>query len=289
MKVISRNETVNIGNTGLVQNTSGPARMNRWVMLFHDPDEPASQYTHLDFLGASAATVNKYNNSIFALTLPQGTAANERLGAEVNVLKDKWKFEFYFNSTEPSPASSATATDPLTLLPRKLKIRLVGIFQPVLLEPGNIGYTSDELFEEVDRLETHFKRGDAQGFRKIYDKTKSIGVFDPNSTDTTKTVMGPTKAVFAGNFSYKRRYAITNNGDLTTGANQSGNKVGTEITYDTATGYTSLNGGTSHGQILWYVFIEDLYPKNHTTNTYWHYLQYGVGCRIDRRTYWQDA
>lgn len=288
MKVLSRNETVHIGNTGSVTNTSGPARMNRWVMLFHDPDEQFYQYTHLPFVGSTKAIIDAYNDSIFALKLPQGTEADQRIGAEVNILKDKWKFEMYFNSV--APGDSRTGTNATTLSPRHLKIRLIGIFQPVLLEPGNIGYTSEELFEEVDRIDTHFKRGDAQGYRKVYDKTKTLGVFPANSTSGAHTISSPTKATFAANFAYKRRYAIKDAGDDTIGDNQSGNKVGTEITYDTLTGNTTLHGGTATGQILWYVFIEDLYPVHDSLNiNQWHYLQHGLGCRVDRRTYWQDA
>lgn len=284
--MLSRNETQNIGNFGSTPTTSYNAQMNRWIALFHNPDNPSYGYAHKPFRGSTSAEVNAYNDSIFALKIPQGVEADQRIGAEINILKDKWKFEFYFNNNNPTNTTIAASG----VEPRLLKIRLMGIFQPVLMEPGNIGYTSEELFEEIDRLESHFKRGDAQGYRKVYDKTLNLGVYDANSSSVDKAVLGPTKAVFAGNFSYKRRYAITSTGDATIGDNQSGNKVGTEITYDTATGITTLEGGTSHGQLLWYVFVEDMYPRHDTvTQNQWYYLQYGLGCRIDRRTYWQDA
>lgn len=284
--MISRNETQNIGNYGTTPTTSYNAQMNRWIALFHNPDQPTYGLTHMPFRGSTATQVNAYNDSIFALKIPQGVEADQRVGAEINVLKDKWKFEFYFNATNPANTTVAAAG----CEPRFLKIRLMGIFQPVLMEPGNIGYTCEELFEETDRLESHFKRGDAQGFRKVYDKTLNLAVYDASSAINYKAVLGPTKAVFAGNFSYKRRYAITGTGDATIGDNQSGNKVGTEVTYDAATGITTLEGGTAQGQILWYVFVEDMYPRHDlSVGSQWWYLQFGLGCRIDRRTYWQDA
>lgn len=271
--------------------SSNNAQTNRWVALTPVVSDLSNYLIANEFkaLSTSAAdkktAVDAYNASPLALTIPQGTAANQRLGASINVIKDKWKFTIFFNSTDPS--NSTLATPATTLVPRRVKIRLIGLVQKVLLLPGSIGYTPFELFENVNDRLTHFKRGDAQGYEVVYDKTKTLALFNANSTSSSREVLGPHVAVFGANFSYRRDYAVHTAGGAA-GGTESGSTTGEEITINATT--AALEAGTSKGQILWYYYIEDMYPvHDNVTADKWYYPGYGYGCRVKRRTYWTDA
>lgn len=266
--------------------------MNRWVALFADPRNGGNARIHSDFRGSTQAQINAYNDSIMALTIPQGVQADQRIGADINVVGDSWRFEWYCNSVDPSNTTTATAVS--TLHPRVLKIRMVGVFQPTLLEPGDVGYLPTEMFEDAGSRISRFKRGDAQGYKVFYDKTKTLNVYEFNSASVNQPRRA-LPAVFAANLKYRRSYAISTTGTGEHGAPQDGNTTGVEIatnvlTTSPATSYTSVNGGTARGQVLWYYFIEDTYPANGgTTANTWFYPEYGFGCSVSRRTYWQDA
>lgn len=296
VKVIDRDGLIQlsypVGNP--TTSTSPEAQVNRWIALFQDPDEPTSSLLAHPYRAASTsvadtrAAISAYNASPLALTIPQGTQANQRLGAEVNIVSDKFKFTWYCHPVDPT--DSRTLTNSTGVLPRRIKIRMLGIYQPYLLEPGNIGYLPAELFEKTDDIRSHFKRGDATGYRVIYDKTKTLGLFCSQSTIANRTHVGPYEVTFATKAAYKKKWALASNDSTSGETNAAGNTAGTEITLDTDTLTNTLRGGVSKGQILWYYFIEDLLPYHDAaTADKWHYPQFGFGCDVKRRVYFTDA
>lgn len=316
MKVLDRSATINLAQTMRAHNSAfiEGSPWNRWHAMFFNPDNPTDARTIWQYRSTAstvaevAKAVTKYNDGIFALTLPQGTGANERVGAEVQVTKDKWLFNFWIPNhqtatSEPlatdAPASGAAQTQSTdvtahmaaaNVAPRPVKIRMICVYQSQLLEPGNVGYMPVELFDDVNQRLSHFKRGDAAGYKVLYDKTRTI--FPPNSNDsvTYGTVPPKVECTFAANFSYPRRYAMADDDTNNSNLKQGGNTVGTEITYDSTTLGTSLLGGTMKGQLLWYVFVEDKHAVGSTTiSDAYHFPEKGLQCRIDRRTYWTDV
>lgn len=293
MKVLDRKEAYNLALVYAAAKADGdPER--RWQCMFYNPDAPDDNRQWWLFRAAGTTAAQKkvacdeYNGSIFSLTLPQGTQADERVGAEVQVLKDKWLFSFYCPNHDPQtePPANATAS---TMHQRPIKIRLVCVYQDKLLEPGNIGFMAREMFDDTDHRLSHFKRGDAQGYKVLYDKTRT---FTPKGALTDYSTSLPLQATFAANFSYPRRYAqaVTDLAAGGGGSTQGGNVLGTEVTYDVATGGTTLTGGTLKGQLLWYVFVDDKHAARDTAvGSQSHYPEYGYTMRVDRRTYWTDV
>lgn len=303
MKVLDRNATLNLREAAVggpdVPSAKGDP-WDRWMSLFFNPDDPTDARTYHGYRAtastaiATAAAQGEYNAGIFALTIPQGTQANERVGAEVQVIKDKFQFQFWFPlyktaSVEPTRVTDTTSrAGAVELICRPIKLRLVCLYQTALLEPGNIGYLTSELFDDATNRLSHFKRGDASGYKILYDKTRTL---HPPAYNTSAGDPGfHLTANFAANFSYPRRYAMSTDDANGGGLAGSGNTLGTEVTYDDATGGTTLVGGTQKGQLLWYLFCDDKHAwSDPVTSGEFYFASKGLMMRVDRRTYWTDV
>lgn len=295
VKVLTRTQDFNVAASGdSAATTSDAAETNRWTALFMDPDEPNNARIYNVFRGTTQAAFNEYNESIFALVIPQGTEADQRVGSTINVLRDSWRFKFFWNLYNPENSTETCSISQRQHCPRQVKIRLVGVFQDRLLEPGDIGYTPTEMFEDIDSINSRFKRGDAQGYKVIYNKTKTLNLHNYYETNTNRMGSGREEVYFGCKHAYQRVYSITNSGTGEHGGTQDGNTTGVEIATDvltTSPGTTvgSVTGGTAKGQILWYIFVEDntVYPYG-LTQDYWFYPQWGYRMQVKRRTYWND-
>lgn len=294
VKVLTRQQTFQVGASGSSSTvTSATAETNQWTMLFKDPDEAANAYTYNVFKGTAQSFYNAYNDSIFALKIPQGTGADDRVGSTINVLRDSWRFKVYLNIYNPANSMNVLSANQLYPMPRTVKFRLVGVFQDRLLEPGDIGYTSTEMFEDVDSINSRFRRGDAQGYKVIYDRTKTLTLNNWYKENGNR-LPGPNELYFGCKHAYQRVYSITEVGTGEHGGLEDGNTTGVEIATDVlttspATAATKCNGGTAKGQILWYLFIEDnTVLHDPSIAGEWWYPQWGYNMEVRRRTYWND-
>lgn len=295
VKVLTRTQDFNVAASGVVGSaTSDASETNRWTALFMDPDEPTNARIYNVFRGNTQAAYNEYNDSIFALKIAQGTQADERVGSTINVLRDSWRFKFFLNLYNPANSITSLNANHRHAMPRRIKIRLVGVFQDRLLEPGDIGYLPTEMFEDVDAINSRFKRGDAQGFKVIYNKTKTLNLHDYVNSNTNRMGDGVEELYFGCKHAYQRVYSITTLGTGEHGGTEDGNTTGVEIatnalTTSPATVVTGVNGGTAKGQILWYIFVEDNTAyHNLTVNGEWYYPEWGYRMQVKRRTYWND-
>lgn len=296
---MTRTQTFNVAASGSsLSSPSDSAETNRWTMMFKDPDEPNGSRTYNAFRGTTQPSFDAYNQSIFALVIPQGTEADQRVGSTINVLKDSFRFKIFWNLYNPADSRNVLSSAQKNHTPRQVKFRLVGVFQDRLLEPGDIGYTSSEMFEDLDAINSRFKRGDAQGYKVIYDKTKRLNLHDYNGTNTNRMGSGSEEIYFGCSHAYQRVYSITDalsDGGTGTihGGPEDGNTTGVEIATDvipgTAGGVNAVTGGTAKGQILWYLFVEDNSVFHDTAaDGYWYYPQWGYTMQVKRRTYWND-
>lgn len=292
---MTRTQDFNVAASGVAGvSTSDYAETNQWMALFPDPDELGNSRTYNVFRGTTQNYIDLYNDSIFALSIPQGTEADERVGATINVLKDSWRFKIFLNLYNPADSTEVLSANQQLPMPRTVKFRLVGVFQNVLLEPGDIGYLPSEFFEDTGSINSRLKRGDAQGYEVIYDKTKTLAL-NNWAKENGNRISGPNEIYFGCSKAYQRSWSIVSGlAPAVHGGKEDGCITGVEIATNRAPGSGAVSvdtiyGGTAKGQILWYLFVEDNTVYHDTLNDgYWYYPQWGYTMQVKRRTYWND-
>lgn len=293
-----------------------PGGYNRWVHLGIDPNDLLGTRSLFSTTAGSAG----YNQSAFALVIPQGVGVQERVGRDISVIRDDFFFRLSFPLALPQidaeqAATSATVT---RLVPywsdvsagraadllaglrvvnanigqRPVRVRLVGIFQRVLDRPGEFGFEVHELFNSPNEITSRFNKHDARGYHIVYDKTKTFYP-QPGYTGTVSLPPSPSPArasaqKFDVSFScslkpYLRRYE---------GVNEPDNAGGAEVTLDV----TNPVSGISMGAISWYMFVEDQFCSKETTSAlastsgagWYDYTPNFMKLELNRKTLWTD-
>lgn len=295
-----------------------PGGYNRWLALGFRAASPTSNR----FLYSSAASGSGYNNSAFALVVPQGVGAQERVGRDINVMRDEWFFRFSFplalpqidaESSLTSGAvyrnvpywTNAAGSDAVAFLAghrihnsnvgqRPVRIRLVGLMQRVTDVPGDFGFGPGELFNNNNEITTRFNKNDARGYHIVYDKTKTFypqpgyysftGGAEPAASPSRNSHQKYDVSFSCKMRPYLRRYEGNNTPDNTTGD---------EIVLD---GGGNLVGGISMGAISWYMYVEDKFASGWDTATssgttnagFKLYNPMFMKMEVNRKTLWTD-
>lgn len=308
---------MNGDNNTTDQSSAFPGGYNRWVALGFHPTAPTSNR----FLYSSAASGSGYNASAFALVVPQGVGAQERVGRDINVMRDEWFFRFSFplalpqidaESSLTSGAvyrnvpywANAAAAQPVAFVAgnrilntnigqRPVRIRLVGLMQRVTDVPGDFGFGPGELFNNNNEITTRFNKNDARGYHIVYDKTKTFypqpGYAVANGSPPSASPSRNSHQKYDVSFSckmkpYLRRYEGNNTPDNTTGD---------EIVLD---GGGNLVGGISMGAISWYMYVEDKFASmmevagsaSASGAAFYVYTPGFMKMEVNRKTLWTD-
>jgi hypothetical protein len=212
--------------------------------------------------------------------LHNGPAQGKRIGSDVNAVSDHWSFKitvppFYnplktdttsvpgYNWVKPDTSKDFTN---LRTSQRPIKIRLIGVMQHTLDRAGDIGFRPSELFKDLDRIDTHFQTDNAQGYRVVYDKTKSMALTPHNNHSTSDGTpaasaldsangsvisdTGVSMRQFECNFGWRGRYVLSY-ADTT----NSGLQCPETFPNDNETVAAQI--GVTKNMITWYVFVED--------------------------------
>lgn len=197
----------------------------------------------------SSITNSKFNGLPMALTLPQGSGQGQRQGASVKVLKDRFTFKVAIPYTNLN-ASIHTAH----LSQRTFNIRMVGIFVGKFREAGNPGqdFQPSEVFVDPTRISSAFKKQGAFGYKKIFDKTKTI-VPEPCVVANDNLVNGTTR-----NFRANRNWTFTFDVGSYIRRYTNADTLGNPLTdYDTD---PESQTGLRSGEVIWYVCVSDPQP-----------------------------
>lgn len=150
--------------------------------------------------------------TFFYPSIPAGYTEHSRLGRQIQVIKDKWKFKFFIPAVCSFPYADPTSgklTGANTLQgagtyiywnygasQRRFRIRFVALFFPDVPDGGHVCQDPADVFHHIrsgsykeGKLEAHFDTDRVRGFKVVYDKTK---VFTMNPlTTSTPAAAGP--------------------------------------------------------------------------------------------------
>lgn len=212
---------------------------NRWFSMNYnrlandeDPKNSFFSATNNDF-ATEADAHTAFVGSPFNLAIPQGTARDNRVGDDVNIIKDQWKF--VFSIPKFYPASDYWYANANVSNQRFVKIRCVGIMQTLLRPSGRVGYSVTNLFEDIGDIYSKFKYNGAKGYQVVYDQVKTIGLCSYNEDQQSAVRQ---HAHFTTNLAYLKRYTDS-------------------ATNDVETNDTNPTTGCAKGAISWYFFIYD--------------------------------
>lgn len=311
---------------------SHPGVLNAWRAFRYDSAFPTDLSNLFAFPNnqttatATDADGRGYNDSPFALTVPQGVATGERIGRDISVVKDSWYFRFTFPRVIPGDDAQALLT-PGTLahqrfipsaslgtltggnrdkvfaegLPyhsynmsqRPVRIRLVCIFERDCDSPGEFGFTCSELFESQYDIHSRFSRDQAQGYEIVFDQTRTCVLMDNLGGVDNTAIDASTQDDKSSAGPYECRFKVSVPPYLRRYEAVGGpdNTSGYEVI--TSGGVTE--GGVAKGALTWYVFIEDVYCPtwmDRATPAINSYPRYGtpdiINIEVDRKTFWID-
>lgn len=297
--------------------SSYPGGYGRWLCLGITPNDLSGTRS----LFSATSGSNGYNQSAFALTVPQGVGTQERIGRDISVVRDEFFFRVSFPLALPQfDAEQANTTSTVTrLLPywtdsartaatnfvgghrfpnanigqRPTRVRLVGIHQGVLDRPGEFGFLPSELFNSVNEITSRFNKHDARGYRVVYDKTKTFypqpGYLSDYGVAPQASAGRASAQKFDVSFScslppYLRRYEAVNSPDNTGGG---------ELTLDG----TNPISGVSIGATTWYMFVEDEFCSRENSGgtsatsgaSFHEYHPQFLKLELNRKTLWTDG
>lgn len=244
----------------------------RWVGLAPVKDHGTNSNVffstgNTDFATFGAA-IDGYNISPFALTIPQGIGAHDRIGNEVNVIRDSYLIRFRLVPfVETNGASPYAWRSAWFVGERPIKIRLVALQWDMLQRPGMFGQAPIDLFKDPDSIESQFRSDQLSGYKVVFDETKTITCL-PGTDSAAPAVAAlggnnkdndiPLEAYFKFTTSYVREYAENSVTSPAVAA-------GTEIVNNS--GNFSNEDGVLRGVVSWYVFIDDTYAPVCTTSS----------------------
>lgn len=300
---------------------------NRWIALSFVPGFATSDaclYPQVNNLG-SAATMG-FNDSPFALKVPQGTGFKQRIGRDIYVKSDDWFMRvsippLVLNTYDQdvlnpdgydrvvNPKMTLTtggisgklnynfengyAIKNFNLHPRVMRARFICIMQSVVDRPGEFGFTPNELFESQHDIHSRFSKDDATGYRILYDRTHRF--CPPNANEGVSGTINSSFVVqrndMPDNVVVRLRTKYLRRYEGVSGAD---NTAGTEIDLD---GSGQVLGGVSRGALTWYMFLEDAYTNqsasNATSATSSGYAKWAtpsvIDIEINRKTMWTDS
>lgn len=226
---------------------------NKWTGLFFNVHHPAdeSMFFNSTRYSTTAAAHAAFEDSPMSLSIPVGLRGNDRVGREVNVIKDSWLFKLRVPSVDDGGLVAGNWVPAINLSNRPVTVRLIGIMQPHLAVPGELGFTPDQLFEDSTDLNTRFNRDDARGYRVFFDETHRFAMC-PTTLDSVSGDAGadvdsplPLEKKVAAKLRYVRRWSDAST-ELT--APDSG--------WETTTAANDDLGIMTNG-ITWYIYIKD--------------------------------
>ena len=234
--------------------------MGRFYMMYktRDPEYFEDNVTDQITLGDTA-----FNNTPWALKIPQGTGQGERIGSAVKVLKDKFTIKVAIPYTNEF---GSTMTKYLSQ--RYFHVRAVAIYVPRVRLMGNPAqdFQPVKMFTDPTRITSGFKRQGAFGYRKLYDKTFKFLPVNGVAADETQNPNGtlrrtssPSHLTIQFNVgSYIRRYSDHDSLGAPVAA-RALDSEGNPLEED--------QDGLRTGEIIWYINVTDPNPPVHLTDT----------------------
>lgn len=276
---------------------------------------------------ATGAEGRGYNDSPFALVIPQGTKTGERIGRDVSVVSDQWYFRWTFPRIIPGDSAQALTTPgtlnhqrfcPLAckgsltagnrdrtfcdglphlsanLSQRPIRIRMVCIFEPNCSSPGEFGFTTEELFESQFDIRSRFSVDQASGYKIVFDDTRTCTLMDNlgHCDIGTFAASDQDDKASAGPYEVHFKCSIPPFLRRYEAANGPDELNGQEIVGDSE----AITGGVAKGALSWYFFIEDVYCpltiSQASPGTISSMIRYAtpeiINLEIDRKTKWID-
>jgi hypothetical protein len=204
-----------------LSNTNSPSRS---YFSVNNPDYATDAHAHSGFLA-----------SPFNLQISQGTARDERIGDDINIIKDQWKFVVSIPKFWPDSTSGYWVTNSHVSNQRFIKVRCVGLLQDLLRPSGRLGYDPTSLFEDPLDLYSKFKYNGAKGYKVVFDQIKSFGLC---AADEDQQSAVKQHVQFKVDLAYLKRYTPGIGGEVPS---------------------TDVNptSGTAKGAVTWYFYIYD--------------------------------
>lgn len=180
--------------------------------------------------GSAANAHQAYLQSPFSVDMQQGTARNQRIGDDVNIVSDQWRIVVSIPKFYPGPTYWQANQNETHQ--RFLKIRMVAILQDRLDNPGH-SLIPSQLFEDQFDLFSKYEFHANPNVQIVYDKVKTIGLCD-HAEDAQNSV--PQHANFKVNLSYLRRYTPSATEEIPE---------------------NNISQGAARGLVTWYFFVYD--------------------------------
>lgn len=212
--------------------------------------------------------------------ISQGTGTHQRIGREVNVVKDKWRFHLSIPNKDPTTG----AANAFSLGNRRIKVRLMCIYRKRLNVSDKIYLDPTEIFDDPFSLRSTFK-ADQSGYVVVYDKVVSLtaspaqqGVTNwvTNSAGLSSRLVEAKQDAYLkfSSFPYVLAWADEN----TTGRFQPYTEYDEEVVQQKyhGGGAPTLSGvspgkilkqGVTQGVFQWFYYLEDIYGDT-LTSTY---------------------
>lgn len=307
--------------------------VNAWRAFRYDPASPTdltNLYAFQNNQGPSTYTGAEgkgYNDSPFALVIPQGVGTGERIGRDVSVMSDSWYFRWTFPRLIPGDDAQVTMTPgnlnhqrfvPLACLgsltpgnrdrvfadglphlsynlsQRPIRVRMVCIFEPNCQTPGDFGFSTSELFESLYDIHSRFSVDQASGYKIVFDETRTCTLMDNlgRATNGYNEAADQDDKASAGPYEIHFKCRLPPYLRRYEARNSPDETNGYEVL---VTGSEVL-GGVAKGALTWYFFIEDIYcptfvnvaaPGTPATGPRYQAPEI-VNLEIDRKTKWID-
>lgn len=314
-------------------NSSFPGIVNRWVGFRWDATSSSTDFSNLYAFasnGTDASVTDAgsrgYNDSPFALTVPQGAAVGGRIGRDISVVKDSFYFRFTFPRLIPGNdaqvavnpgtldhqrwipyASLGTLTagnrdrkfgDGLPVLSynlsqRPIRIRLVCVMQSRVDSPGLFGFRPKDLFESEYDIHSRFSGDAASGYKIVFDQTQTCTLMDNlgNGDDTLPAASLQDDKSSSGPYECRFKANIPPYLRRYEGKDTPENTDGKELAITSGV----ATGGITKGALTWYAFIEDVYcpvALASATGTIASQIRYCtpeiINMEVNRKTFWID-
>lgn len=112
--------------------------------------------------------------------IAQGTGTHNRIGRQVNVLKDKWRFVFSIPNKDPATGKAYGSG----LGTRTIKCRMMCIYRNRISDTSRTYLTPFEIFDDSENMHSTLK-ADSADYTVVFDKRFSLGSIPGLHTDLT--------------------------------------------------------------------------------------------------------
>lgn len=206
--------------------------------------------------------------------IAQGTGTHQRIGREINVIKDKWRFKITIPNKD-----LAGESHPARLGGRSYKIRMLCIYRHKINPTEMIYLDPTQIFDDPYNRVSTFK-ADVSGYTVVFDKTISIGGQPATNTVTNASwkdlphgyfTNGSTGALTVYVKFSASPYVLSWADENSTGRFQPYTQYDQEVvdhkyngsvaayTYTEASPGTILTSGVTQGVFQWFYYLEDLH------------------------------